>query len=112
MQPFHSKNLFDILLDPILPPPPTAPSGITEISSFDWKTFYLISKERHSVRESIVSTQEIDGVGKIQSFRRREGDEMSRVVFINTKSGAHDKVGLEEGVIDIIAKTFDLKVEN
>ena len=84
---------------------PSIPSKISELSKFDWPAHQRLVAERASQREHHVLSQVIEKFGTIRRFRRTSGHD---VVFVESKYGGHDKIGLQGTVIDVIGAFFDL----
>lgn len=102
---FHSQNLFNALLDPLLPPLPALPSSLVEMTSADWSKHNEVLEKRRSRRAQIVATQEVENFGKITKFERESG---SAVVFVETNWGGHNRIGIQESVMDVMQCEFRL----
>ncbi|KAH8824814.1 Alpha/Beta hydrolase protein [Flagelloscypha sp. PMI_526] len=113
----HSEILFNTLLDPYLPPipdvPPVAtlgqgPGGIDN----NWASFSKALAERNTMKEQLVRKTDIRGLGTIEEFYAPFPEpptingRMIRLVL--TERGKHDSIGLEEGLQDVIGRSFDL----
>ncbi|KAI0330811.1 alpha/beta-hydrolase [Cubamyces sp. BRFM 1775] len=102
----HSRTLLDILLDPLLPSAPVSlpatPDAI--LSSEDYATFIEVQKQRRVARSELVRKVEVPTFGTIEEFDGSAG----KVVYVETYWGAHNNVGLQEGVQDVLARTFGL----
>ncbi|KAF9485881.1 alpha/beta-hydrolase [Pholiota conissans] len=97
----HSDVLFHAFLEPHLPPLslPTNPFSVTPE---EWE---LISSQRHlraAKRRDFVESYVLPNFGRVDSFA--EGKR--RVVLVKTLAGGHDYLGVQEGLVDIIGKTF------
>ncbi|KAI9060865.1 alpha/beta-hydrolase [Trametes sanguinea] len=102
----HSRTLLDVLLDPHLPASPVSfPETPDQIlKSEDYVAFIEVQKERRAARSKLVRKVEVPTFGTIEEFDGSAG----KVVYVETFWGAHDDVGLQEGVQDIMASTFGL----
>jgi len=104
----HSQNLFDTLLEPMLPPLPFLPYSPSEINEFDWPAFQRVKDDRLARKSALVSVQELPGFGSVHTLLRKDttvGDYYP-FVFIESRWGGHNKIGLQDTIIDIIGKTF------
>ena len=59
-------------------------------------------RARREVLEKKVRTTHIPKFGRIEEF----ADEKRKVVLVKTLFGGHDYLGIQEGLVDIIGKTF------
>ena len=64
------------------------------------------SKRRRAARSALVSKVEVPAFGTVEQFAGAYGT----VVYVEANWGSHSKVGLQEGVQDVIASTFNLSV--
>lgn len=99
----HSHKLFEAMLDPLLPTVPTPPSGILELSSFDWTSHNEAQEKRRARRSELVHVQEVEEFGTVRRFATTHGYDF---VFVETRWGSHDRVGLQETVMDIVDAVF------
>jgi len=89
-------------MDPILPE--------ISVSAPLWLTAESLGKltEQHRARREVleekVRTTHIPKFGRIDEFV----DEKRKVVLVKTLFGGHDYLGIQEGLVDIIGKTFGL----
>lgn len=104
----HSQNLFNVLLDPLLPLLPQAPILPSEYQNFDWDAHRSAIQKRNERRNELLHTQNITGFGTVQSFARtlKEGSESAEVVYVEALWGGHDRVGLQQTLIDILGSVF------
>ncbi|KZT19963.1 alpha/beta-hydrolase [Neolentinus lepideus HHB14362 ss-1] len=103
----HSEILFTSILDPLLPPLPELPKSAPEISQLskdDWSEYVSVQSMRKALREQIVAETVIPNLGTVQELSRGNGD--GKVVFVKSFWGGHDRIGLMEGVQDVIGRTF------
>ncbi|KAI0761996.1 alpha/beta-hydrolase [Trametes elegans] len=102
----HSRTLLDILLDPHLPATPISlPATPDQILSSEEYTAYIeAQKKRHAARSELVRKVEVPTFGTVEEFDGSAG----RVVYVETIWGAHNNIGLQEGVQDLFASTFGL----
>ncbi|KAJ7043834.1 Alpha/Beta hydrolase protein [Mycena alexandri] len=96
----HSEALFDTFLDPLLPSSPSFPSNT--LSQDEWATFTEQFSKRKEAREEIVTTVELHNFGTVQECM----ESGRRVVLLKTLAGGHDYLGVQEGVQDVIGRTF------
>ncbi|KAI0629835.1 alpha/beta-hydrolase [Trametes polyzona] len=102
----HSRTLLDVLLDPHLPTSPVSfPATPDQIlNSEDYAAYTEAQKQRHTARSELVRKIEVPTFGTIEEFDGSAG----KVVYVETFWGAHNDVGLQEGVQDVMASTFSL----
>ncbi|GBE85217.1 Protein bem46 [Sparassis crispa] len=101
----HSHTLLERLLDTILPPPGVLPStpGIV-VNGPEFAAFTDAQSKRRDARTALVRKVEVPNFGTVEEFDGKYG----RVVYVESLWGSHSKVGLQEGVQDVIATTFGL----
>lgn len=92
----HSQTLFDAFLEEHLPRLPDNATTTTGASD-------ALFEERQTLRRELVATSDIGRVGHVEVFSRDQN-----VVFLRTRWGGHDNVGLAEGVQDYIAEMFKM----
>lgn len=85
-----------------MPPLPLLPTDPTSISAEDWADFIAKSSIRNNKRKEFVSTTNVKNFGTLDELVAGE----RKVVLLKTLEGAHDYIGVQEGVQDIIGKTF------
>ncbi|KAI0927529.1 hypothetical protein AcV5_008043 [Taiwanofungus camphoratus] len=101
----HSRTLLDRLLEPLLPPSVSLPSAPgTTVSKEVFAAFSEAQSKRKAARIALVQRVEISNFGTVEQFDNAFG----RVVYVESTWGSHVKVGLQEGVQDVIAMTFKL----
>ncbi|KAI0351425.1 alpha/beta-hydrolase [Trametes cingulata] len=102
----HSRTLLDVLLDPHLPASPVSfPATPDQIlGSEDYATYVEAQKQRREMRSELVRKVEMPTFGTVEEFDGAAG----KVVYVETFWGAHNDVGVQEGVQDVLASTFRL----
>ncbi|KAJ7246410.1 Alpha/Beta hydrolase protein [Mycena rebaudengoi] len=98
----HSEALFETFLDLVLPAAPSLPTNAVSHTQEDWASFQSQLAVRLEKREETVTTTILRNFGTVQEFTQSG----RRVVFVKTLAGGHDYLGVQEGVQDIIGKTF------
>ncbi|KAJ7134335.1 Alpha/Beta hydrolase protein [Mycena epipterygia] len=98
----HSVALFNTFLDPLLPPAPSLPEHATSLTQEEWSVFTAQLAKRKESREEIVTSVELHNFGTVQEFTEAE----RKVVFVQTLAGGHDYLGVQEGMQDVIGRTF------
>ena len=99
----HSKALFNTLLEPLLPPAPPVPMQTSLIQNFDFNAHRIAIERRNAKRTVVVHTQNITNYGTVSRFNTQAGSE---VVYVESFWGGHDRVGLQQTLIDVLASTF------
>lgn len=102
----HSQTLFDAYLEPHLPALPeitVAMAGAPEEVAARMAT---LAQERMALRSELVAARDVARVGRAEVFARDAAH--GEVVFLRTRWGGHDRVGLVEGVQDFMAEMFHL----
>lgn len=103
----HSRTLMDKLLDPFLPPDVPLPDKPgTPVSNEHFQAFTDAQQKRREARSALVRKVEVPAFGTVEQFAGAYGT----VVYVETNWGSHSKVGVQEGVQDVIASTFNLGV--
>ena len=72
--------------------------------NFDWASFKAANAERRAKRSSIIEKQEIPGFASVQRLKRLNGS--GEVVFVEAEYGGHDRIGLQDSLIDLIDHIF------
>ncbi|KAK7021216.1 AB hydrolase-1 domain-containing protein [Favolaschia claudopus] len=98
----HSQALFDAFLDPILPPSPELPTNAASLSQEQWSQYMEQLNIRKEKREQAVTSVELYNFGTIHEATLSG----RKVVFLHTLAGGHDYLGVQEGVHDVIGRTF------
>jgi len=97
----HSDILFQAFLDPILPQVET-PKNPLLMNPESWHEFTDQHTRRMEALDKIVRTTTIPKFGRVEEF----DDGKRKVVLVKTLAGGHDNIGAQEGLVDIIGKTF------
>ncbi|KAM6501262.1 Alpha/Beta hydrolase fold [Amanita muscaria] len=100
----HSDVLFEAFIDPLLPTVPLPLSMTPE----EWQEITRKQIERSQKRKEIVETSVIPHFGTVS--RARVGGRS--VTLVKTLFGAHDHIGEQEGVQDLIGRKFGLRAAN
>lgn len=102
----HSRTLLDRLLAPHLPPVsvvlPMAPGSA--FSPEQYATYTAEQQKRLAARSKLVRKVEVNNFGTIEEFDGGAG----KVIYVEAFWGQHQRIGLQEGVQDIVARTFQL----
>ncbi|KAJ6511983.1 Alpha/Beta hydrolase protein [Mycena vitilis] len=98
----HSEALFNTFLDPLLPPTPSLPLNAASLTQDEWSAFAEKLAARKEKREEIVTSVELRNFGTVHEFTEAG----RKVVFLQTLAGGHDYLGVQEGVHDVIGRTF------
>ncbi|KAF8967091.1 Alpha/Beta hydrolase protein [Flammula alnicola] len=99
----HSDILFHAFLEPHLPPI-TLPATPFSASQEEWELLSRQQTARISKREEILKSTTLHNFGQMDEF----SDGNRKVVLVKTLAGGHDYLGIQEGLVDIIGKTFGL----
>ncbi|KAH9829700.1 Alpha/Beta hydrolase protein [Rhodofomes roseus] len=103
----HSRSLMDKLLDPLLPPDfPLPDNPGAPVPHEHFQAFTEAQKARREARTALVRKVDVPAFGTIEQFEGTYGT----VVYVEANWGSHSKVGLQEGVQDVIASMFKLGV--
>ncbi|KAI0056399.1 alpha/beta-hydrolase [Artomyces pyxidatus] len=102
----HSETIFDAFLEPYLPAMPTLSVGKEIPSPELLQEMSVVSKQRDEHRSQLVEVTELERLGRQQVFTPSVTG--GKVVFLKTAWGAHDRIGLVQGVQDLIANLYDL----
>ncbi|KAJ7695708.1 Alpha/Beta hydrolase protein [Mycena rosella] len=100
----HSEALFNMFLEPLLPPSTPLPSNAVSLTEEEWATFTAQAAKRKEARAEIVTTVALHNFGTVHEFTEPE----RKVIFVQTLAGGHDYLGVQEGVQDVIGRTFGL----
>lgn len=73
-------------------------------STEEFAAFSTAHAKRKEARSLLVRKVDIPNFGVVEEFDGEGG----LVVYVETKWGGHDKVGVQEGVQDVMARTFRL----
>jgi abhydrolase domain-containing protein 12 len=102
----HSQTLFDAFLEHHLPPLPDIAAAIRGAPDEVAEHVVKLSQERAALRQELVVASEVPRVGRVEVFSKDRSD--GKVVYLRTRWGGHDRVGLMEGVQDYIADMFKM----
>ena len=102
----HSQTLFDAILEPRLPALPDITAAMAGAPAEVAERMVTLAQERAALRSRLVAVRDMARFGRAEVFARdaAHGD----VVFLRTRWGGHDRVGLVEGVQDYMAEMFHL----
>ncbi|TFY80383.1 hypothetical protein EWM64_g3633 [Hericium alpestre] len=101
----HSETLFSAIMEPHLSVL-DLPAGPTWAHTDEVERLHTVLEERAVTRSKLVERREIEQLGLVEVFARNTtGDD---VVFLKTQWGGHDRVGLLEGVQDLMGQLFNL----
>ncbi|KAA1473802.1 alpha/beta-hydrolase [Dentipellis sp. KUC8613] len=103
----HSETLFGAFVEPHLPALSVLP-GPSWAQSDELSRLHATLEQRTEARGKLVVQKDIEGLGTMETFRRNATD--SPVVFLKTKWGGHDVVGLLEGVQDVMGDMFSMSI--
>ena len=103
----HSQAIFDAFLEPHLPalseitvPMAGSPEEVAQCIA-------TLDQERAALWSERVAVHDMARLGHAEVFAR-EDRAQGDVVFLRTRWGGHDRVGLVEGVQDYMAEMFHL----
>ncbi|KAI9436639.1 Alpha/Beta hydrolase protein [Lactarius indigo] len=102
----HSETLFDAFLEPHLPTLPEFTAAMAGASEEVAERMTALAQERVALRSELVAVRDMARVGRAEVFARNAAH--GEVVFLRTRWGGHDRVGLVEGVQDYMAEMFRL----
>ena len=102
----HSQTLFDAFLERHLPQLPDIAAEMIGASDEVAERVAKLSQERAALRQELVVASEVPHVGRMEVFSKDRSH--GKVVFLRTRWGGHDRVGLVEGVQDYIADMFNM----
>ncbi|KAH9021716.1 Alpha/Beta hydrolase protein [Lactarius pseudohatsudake] len=92
----HSETLFDAFLEPHLPTLPEFTAAMAGASEEVAERMTALAQERAALRTELVAVRDMARVGRAE------------VVFLRTRWGGHERIGLVEGVQDYMAEMFRL----
>jgi len=99
----HSDVLFQAFLERQLPPL-DMPKDFMAVSKQDWEKVQTQQKARQEKRNEILKSTTLVNFGRVDEFF----DNGRKVILVKTLAGSHDYLGLQEGLQDIIGRTFSL----
>jgi abhydrolase domain-containing protein 12 len=100
----HADILFQAFLDPILTTV-ESPQNSLPVSPESWHELTEQHARRKEVLDKVVRTTRIPKFGRVEEF----DDGKRKVVLVKTLAGGHDHLGKQEGLVDIIGKTFGFR---
>ena len=103
----HSQAIFDAFLEPHLPALSEITTPMAGASEEVAQRITTLDQERAALRSERVAVHNVARLGRAEVFAR-EDRAQGDVVFLRTRWGGHDRVGLVEGVQDYIAEMFHL----
>ena len=103
----HSQTIFDAFLEPHLPALPEITALMAGASEEVAQRIATLGQERAALRSERVAVRDMARFGRAEVFARKDRA-LGDVVFLRTRWGGHDRVGLVEGVQDYIAEMFHL----
>src|SRR5580698_1850152 len=103
----HSQTIFDSFLEPNLPALPEIATLVAGASEEVVERIATLGQERAALRSERVAVRDMARFGRAEVFAR-EDKALGDVVFLRTRWGGHDRVGLVEGVQDYIVEMFHL----
>ena len=99
----HSDVLFQAFLERQLPPL-DMPKDFMAVSKQDWEKVQTQQRARQEKRNQILKSTTLVNFGRVDEFF----DNGRKVILVKTLAGSHDYLGLQEGLQDIIGRTFSL----
>jgi len=107
----HTEELFEALLDPLLPPLPSIPGELIRPKGPS-EHFKLLSEaitKRDQSRRKLVSEGIMEGfASRVAEFDRSGAGQGGKVKFVETLYGGHTNLVKNDGVIDVIGEFFDI----
>ncbi|KAF8327028.1 Alpha/Beta hydrolase protein [Cantharellus anzutake] len=107
----HSRDLFETLLDPLLPPLPPTPEGFarSKLPREHSKHLNEAIARRNQSRAGTVTESTIGGFAShVAEFDRGERGRGGKVKLVETLYGGHTNIVGASGVIDLIGEFFDI----
>ncbi|KIM43230.1 hypothetical protein M413DRAFT_444038 [Hebeloma cylindrosporum] len=99
----HSDILFQAFLEPHLPSVDHPDNPLTTTQE-EWDVVVKQQALRNAKRGEILKSLYLQNFGRIDEFTQLG----RKVVLVKTLAGGHDYLGVQEGLLDIIGKNFDL----
>lgn len=97
----HSDILFQAFLERQLPLL-DIPSNVLAMSKEDWEIVEGQQMARQNKRNEILKSTTLTNFGRMDEFF----EDGRKVVLVKTLAGGHNYVGAQEGLQDIIGRTF------
>jgi len=85
-------------------PPVQTPENPFATTPKEWAVISEQQGLRKTERDQIIKTTKIDNFGQIDEFLENG----RKIVLVKTLAGGHDYLGVQEGLVDIIGKTFEI----
>ncbi len=108
----HTTELFEALLDPLLPPLPFTPEELIRPKLPPNEHFKLLNEaiaKRNQTRTKLVSDGIIEGfASRVAEFDRSGTGRGGKVKFVETLYGGHANLVKADSVIDVIGDFFDI----
>ena len=98
----HSAALFAAMLEPHLPALPHLPTLDARAAA---EASAAVYRARADVRAALVTRTEVPRLGVMEAFVHGGSD----VVFLETRWGGHDTVGLLGGVQEVMRARYDMR---
>ena len=103
----HSDILFQAFLERQLPSL-DIPSSVLTMSKEDWEIVEGQQKARQQKRNKILKSRTLANFGRVDEF----SEDGHKIVLVKTLAGGHDYLGIQEGLQDIIGRTFAIGRSN
>lgn len=100
----HSDVLFNSILEPHLAEIKRPSVRGSEWKEADWEAFKVARAVRKEQREALVQTQDIQDLGILENATLPN----RKVSLLKALKGGHDRIGIQEGVQDVMRIMFDL----
>ena len=97
----HSDVLFQAFLERQLPSV-DIPSNVLAMSKEDWEIVEGQLKARENKRNYILKSTTLANFGRMDEF----SEDGRKIVLVKTLEGGHNYLGAQEGLQDIIGRTF------
>lgn len=99
----HSEVIFEAFIDPYLPSLSLLENPLAATQE-EWSVFNAKKNARSAARRGLVTHTDLPNFGTTEEFIADWG----KVVFVKTFAGGHDYLGIQEGVQDIIGRSFGI----
>ena len=83
-------------------PPLDIPFNVQAMSKEDWEIVEGQQKARRNKRNEFLKSTTLANFGRIDEF----SEDGRKVVLVKTLAGGHNYIGVQEGLQDIIGRTF------
>lgn len=98
----HSEAIFNSFLKPHLPSIPLLPTALP-IPTETWNLFETQRQIHFAKRKEVVTHIDMGNFGTIDEFEQGG----RKIMLVKTRAGNHDYLGTQEGLQDIIGKSFE-----